>query len=124
MPRHHRSLPPQPYALEVSNQVQVEEVKAAARRATAAGGSGAVAGPPISCRGRHNLPWRRPYPPQLLPVCLRQSLLSQPYALDLEVSNRVQVEEAERTARRVTAAGRSGAAAGYEGVHEGVRGGE
>ena len=34
------------------------------------------------------------------------------------------MEEAEAMAWRATAAGRSGAAAGYEGVHEGVRGGE
>ena len=34
--------------------------------------------------------WRScPSPPQLLPLCLRQSLPSQPYALALEVSNQV-----------------------------------
>ncbi len=97
--------------------MQVEEAEAAARRATAADGSGAAAGPPVSRCGRHNPPWRRPYPPQLLPLHLCRSLLPQPYAL--EVSNRVQVEEAEAAARRATAVGRSGAMAGYESVHGG-----
>ena len=105
-----RSFPLQPYALQVSNQMQVEEAEAVARRAMAAGRSGAMAGPPVSRHGRHNPPWRHPYPPQLLPVCLRQSLLPQPYAL--EVSNRVQVEEAEASARWAMAAG--GSAGGWQ----------
>ena len=39
------------------------------------GGRGGQRGP---CHGRHNPSWRRPYPPQLLPVRLRRSLLPQP----------------------------------------------
>ena len=74
-------------------------------------------------KARHLAPQPVPRPPQSamapsissLPIRLRRSLLPQPYVL--EVSNRVQVEEAEAAARRATAAGGSGAAAGYEGVH-------
>ena len=74
--------------------MQVEESEAVEWQAMAADGSGAAAGPPVSRRGHHNPPWRRPYSPQLLPVRLCRSLiLPQPYAL--EVSNRVQAEEAE-----------------------------